>query len=80
MKSYLRNYILYSVIMLFLTLGAAHMLGAVVTGGQSQAARAEQEVSSIMQPGSGGQQSGQVPTLGQIGQNLGGLFQSMTPR
>lgn len=80
MKSYLRNHVLSSIIMLFIALGAAHTLAAVITSGQSQSARAQQEVSSIMAAGSGGQQSGQVPTLGQIGANIGGIFHGMIPR
>lgn len=78
MKSYLRNHVLSSIITLALATGAAHMLGAVVTDGQSQSAAAQQEITQIMrQPGD---QQGSVPTLGQIGQHLGGFFQSMTPR
>lgn len=78
MKSYLRNYILYSVVMLALATGAAHALAAAVTGGQSQSARAQQEITQIMQSNAD-QQSGQTPTLGEIGQNLGGFFHGMTP-
>ena len=78
MKSYLRNHIASSIVMLALAIGAAHALAAAVTGGQSQAQAAQQEIAQVMQ--SSDQQSGQVPTLGQIGQNIGGLFQSMTPR
>jgi hypothetical protein len=66
--------------MLFIALGAAHTLAAVITSGRAGRVRAQQEVSSIMAAGSGDQQSGQVPTLGEIGQHLGGFFHGMTPR
>ena len=79
MKSYLRNHVLSSIITLALATGAAHMLGAVVTSGQSQAVQARQEITQIMQQ-PGAQDSGAVPTLGQIGANIGGIFNNMTPR
>ena len=79
MKSYLRNHVLSSIIMLALATGAAHLIAAASTGAQSQAAQAQQEITQIMQS-SADHQSGSVPTLGEIGQHIGGLFQSMTPR
>lgn len=81
MKSYIRNHIISSIFIAVLGFGAAHMLAAAATasGPQSQSAQAQQEIAQIMQQQSG-EQSGSVPTLGQIGQNLGGFFHGMTPR
>ena len=79
MKSYLRNHIISSISILSLAIGAAHLIAAASTGAQSQAAQAQQEITQIMQS-SADHQSGSVPTLGEIGQHIGGLFQSMTPR
>ncbi len=73
MKSYIRNHILSSFIICVLGLGGAHFL---ITSLQSQASPQQQEISAIMQkPGTGGT----VPTLGQIGRRLGGVFQSIAP-
>ena len=78
MKSYIRNHILSSFIMCALGLGGAHFLitslqSASGSGSQQQ----QQEISTLLQqkPST----TGTVPTLGQIGENLGGFFQNIAP-
>ena len=74
MKSYIRNHIFSSFIMAAFVLGGAHFL--VTSLQHSAAASQQQEISALMQSPS---TAGTVPTLGQIGQNLGGFFQSIAP-
>ena len=74
MKSYLKSHILSSFIIAFLGLGGAHFL---VTSLQSAAgSQQQQEISTLMQSPS---TPGAVPTLGQVGKNLGGFFQNIAP-
>ncbi|OCX69617.1 hypothetical protein A6M27_19880 [Acidithiobacillus thiooxidans] len=74
MKSYIRNHILSSLIMFALAAGGAHFL---LSSLQSQTAGQQQEIAALMQNQQ--QNEGQTPTLGQVGQNLGGFFRSVTP-
>ena len=73
MKAYIKNHILSSFIMATLAMGGAHLLIASL---QHPGASQQQEISTLMQSPSA---TGSVPTLGQIGQNLGGFFQSIAP-
>lgn len=75
MKSYLRNHIFSSFIMLALGIVGLHLLVASLPH-QSGSSQQAQEISTLMQKNS---TQGTVPTLGQIGQNLGGFFQSIAP-
>ena len=74
MKSYIRNHILSSFIICVLGLGGAHFL---ITSLQSQASPQQQEISTLLQQNPS--TTGTVPTIGQIGLNLGGFFQSIAP-
>lgn len=73
MKFYIRNHILSSFIMCALGLGGLQLL---ITGLRSTAS-SQQEISTILQSQS---TRGTVPTLGQIGVNIGGFFQSVAPQ
>ena len=76
MKFYIRNHILSSFIMCALGAGGAHLL---ITSLQhySGASQQRQEINTLLQqPPS---TTGAVPTLGQIGKNLGGFFQNIAP-
>ena len=75
MKSYIRNHVLSSFIMLALGIGGLHLLVASLQ--QSAAASQDsqqQEISALLQKNSA---TDSVQTLGQIGQNLGGFFQNI---
>ncbi|MDA8246971.1 hypothetical protein [Acidithiobacillus sp.] len=71
MKSYIKSHIFSSIIMSALGLGGLHLL---ITGLRSTAS-SQQEISTIMQ--SHQQNAATVPTLGQIGLNLGGFFRNI---
>ncbi|MEB8535381.1 hypothetical protein OW565_04220 [Acidithiobacillus ferriphilus] len=75
MKFYIRTHILSSIIMAAFVLGGAHFL---ITSLQSASGSQQQEeISTLLQQKTS--TTGTVPTLGQIGQNLGGFFQSIAP-
>ena len=74
MKSYLKSHILSSFIIAFLGVGGLHLL---ITSLQHSAAASQQQgISTLMQSHS---TTDAVPTLGQIGKNLGGFFQNIAP-
>ena len=76
MKSYIRNHILSSFIIALLGFGGAHFLVTSLQSASSSASQ-RQEISTLLQqPPS---TTGAVPTLGQIGKNLGGFFQNIAP-
>lgn len=75
MKSYIRNHILSSFIMFALATGGVHFL---LSSLQSQSVGQQAEIAALLmqeQP----QNADGAPTLGQIGQNLGSFFRSVTP-
>lgn len=74
MKSYIRNHILSSFIMFALATGGVHFL---LSSLQSQSAGQQAEIEALMQEQP--QNADGAPTLGQIGQNLGSFFRSVTP-
>lgn len=74
MKSYIRNHILSSFIMFALATGGVHFL---LSSLQSQSAGQQAEIAALMQEQP--QNADGAPTLGQIGQNLGSFFRSVTP-
>ncbi|MEB8475409.1 hypothetical protein [Acidithiobacillus ferriphilus] len=72
MKFYIRTHILSSIIMAAFVLGGAHFL---ITSLQSASGSQQQEeISTLLQKNG---TTGAVPTLGQIGQNLGGFFKDI---
>ena len=71
MKSYIKSHIFSSIFMLALGLGGAHLL---ITSLQSTASP-QQEINTLLQQPPSTQ--GAAPTLGQIGQHLGGFFRNI---
>lgn len=74
MKSYIKTHILSSLIMVALASGGVHFL---LSNLQSAQSAQQQEIAALMQKQS--QNAGETPTLGQVGQNLGSFFRSVTP-
>ena len=77
MKSYIKSHIFSSVIIAAFAMGGAHLLITNLQHYSGAASQQQQEINTLLQQPPSTQ--GTVPTIGQIGQNLGGFFQSIAP-
>ena len=70
MKDYIKAHFVSTIFTAMIAAGAGHFMINML---HSQAANQRQEIGVLMQTSASGA-GGSVPTLGQIGQHIGGLF------
>jgi hypothetical protein len=70
MKSYIKNHIASTIFAVMIAAGAGHFMIGMM---HSQAADQRQEIGMLLQTSASGA-GNQTPTLGQIGQHIGGVF------
>jgi hypothetical protein len=73
MKDYIRTHFVSTIFAIVIAAGAGHFMIGML---RSQAADQRQEIGILMQTSEAGA-GGSTPTLGQIGQHIGGVFHAI---